>query len=444
MEIDRLLPQDINAEIAVLGAMMMDKEAIYKAVEYLSEDAFYRTAHRQIYNAIIDMFDKNEPVDLVTLTNKLRGKGELGNIGGAIYLTTILNSVPTAANVQYYIQIVNEKALAREVININNEINGMVYSQKEIVEVLNVSESKIFDIIQRGSKKDNFTTFLSSLAHKGFDYIEQVYEKKSSVVGIPSGYIDLDIMTLGFQPSDLIVIAGRPSMGKSALALNIAQNVVKREKMPVLFFSLEMSKDQIFMRVLCSEARVNSHKVKTGYLAEEDWARLTTAVGIITDSEKFIINDKSFLTPTELRIEARKMKAMYDIKLIIIDYLQLMTIKTKTESREQAISEISQSLKALAKELNIPIIVLSQLSRAVESRAEKIPQLSDLRGSGAIEQDADLVAFVYREEYYKPTPSNEGVAEIIIAKQRNGSTGTVKLAFIKQYARFENLSKVEV
>jgi replicative DNA helicase len=438
---EKIQPQSIEAEMSVLGAMLMDKEAICKAVETLPEDAFYKTTHRKIYSAILDLFERNEPVDLVTLTNELKKKGELSNIGGPIYLTTILNSVPTSANVEYYIRIVNEKALIRGLIAAATEITSMAYQPTEdVAQMLDRAEQLIFNIVQRKVSRD--FVHIGEMLHDSFETIEELYARKAHVTGIPSGFIDLDNLTTGFHPSDLIIIAGRPSMGKSSLALNIAQYASSREKIPVGIFSLEMSKEQLVQRMLCAEARVDAHKLRTGYLGEADWPKLTTAAGILAEAPIYI-DDTPAIPILEIRAKARRLKAKYNVGLIIVDYLQLIQGRMQLENRQQEISEISRSLKSLARELNIPLIALSQLSREVEKRGERRPQLSDLRESGAIEQDADLVAFVYREEYYKPTPENEGIAEVIIGKQRNGPVGTVKLAFIRKYTRFENLAKVE-
>lgn len=438
---EKIQPQSIEAEMSVLGAMLMDKEAICKAVESLSEDAFYKTSHRKIYSAILDIFERNDPVDLVTLTNELKKKGELGNIGGPIYLTTILNSVPTAANVEYYIKIVNEKALIRNLISAATEIVSMAYQPTEdVTQLLDKAEQLIFNIVQRKITRD--FVHIGEMLHDSFEIIEEIYTKKSYITGIPTGFIDFDTLTAGLHMSDLIIIAGRPSMGKSSFALNIARNVGTREKIPVGIFSLEMSKEQLVQRMLCAEARVDAHKLRTGYLGEADWPKLTTAAGVLAEAPIYI-DDTPGISILEIRAKARRLKAKYNVGLIIVDYLQLIQGRMQVDNRQQEISEISRSLKSLARELNIPVIALSQLSREVEKRSERRPQLSDLRESGAIEQDADLVAFVYREEYYKPTPENEGLAEIIIGKQRNGPTGTVKLAFIKKYTRFENLARIE-
>lgn len=438
---DRLPPQSIEAEISVLGSMILDKEAIGKAIETLEEDAFYKASHNKIYAAILDLFERDEPVDLITLTEELKRKGELSKVGGSIYLTTLLNSVPTSANVDYYIRIVNEKAILRNLINAATEIVGLGYqSVGDPSNILDKAEQLIFNVVQRKVRSD-FTP-LGKMLHDSFEVIEELYSRKAHITGVPSGYADLDALTSGFQPSDLIIIAGRPSMGKSAIALNIAQAAGAKEKIPVGIFSLEMSKQQLVMRMLCAEARIDAHRLRTGYLSESDWPRLTTAAGVLSEAPIYI-DDTPSIHILEIRAKARRLKSKNNIGLLIVDYLQLIQGKAGAENRQQEISEISRSLKALARELNIPVIALSQLSRAVESRSDRKPQLADLRESGAIEQDADVVAFVYREEVYDPKPENEGIADIIIGKQRNGPIGTVKLAFIHKYTRFENLAKVE-
>lgn len=438
---DRLPPQSIEAEISVLGSMILDKEAIGKAIELLEEDAFYKTNHKKIYSAILDLFEKDEPVDLVTLTEELKKRDELSQIGGSLYLTTLLNSVPTSANIDYYIRIVNEKSVLRGLINAGTEICNMSYqATTETSNILDKAEQLVFNIVQKKSHSDFIP--IGKLLHDSFETIEKLYDRKSHVTGVASGYIDLDSLTAGFHPSDLIIIAGRPSMGKSSLALNIAQNAGVKEKVPVGIFSLEMSKEQLVQRLLCAEARVDAHKLRTGYLSESDWPRLTTAAGVLNEAPIYI-DDTPAIHILEIRAKARRLKARYNIGLLLIDYLQLVQARSQIENRQQEISEISRSLKALARELNIPVIALSQLSRAVETRSDRRPMLSDLRESGAIEQDADVVAFVYREEYYKPDTENEGIAEVIIGKQRNGPVGTVKLAFIHKYTRFENLSRTD-
>ncbi len=377
---EKVQPQSIEAETSVLGAMLMDKEAICKAVETLSEDAFYKTAHRKIYSAIIDLFDKNEPVDLVTLTDKLKKKGELTNIGGAIYLTTILNSVPTAANVEYYIKIVKEKAMLRELIKLNMGIITKAYQPVESVDSLIESFGKeMLGIIQKSD--DSSVVRIGDRLHNTFTEIENLYGGKNRITGLSSGYTDLDMLTCGFQPSNLIVIAGRTSMGKTSLSTGIAIHSALIEHNPVLIFSLEMNLSQIVERILCTVARVDSQKIRTGYLGESDWPRLTTAAGSLGEAPIFI-DDTPAISISKLKARAMKYKNLYDIKLIIVDYLQLIQgTVIKGRNREQEISEISQSLKSLARELNIPVIALSQLSREVERRTNKRPVLSDLRES---------------------------------------------------------------
>jgi replicative DNA helicase len=432
-------PQSLDAELSVLGAMLLDKEAIFKAMEILEPTFFYKEAHRKIYEAILSLHDKDEPVDLVTLTEELKRRGELEEVGGLTYLSTILETVPTSAHIEHYAKIVMEKALLRKLIDAATRIITLCYNEQSNVEtLLDRAEQLVFDVVQRKITR-GFVNIVE-LIHESFEAIEALYSKKEEVTGIPTGFKEFDILTSGFHPSELVIIAGRPSMGKSSFCLNIAQYVGTKKKMPVGIFSLEMSREQVVQRLLCAEARVDAHKLRTGYLSESDWPRLTAAASLLSESPIFI-DDTPAVSILEVRAKARRLKAKHDIKLFIIDYLQLLQGRGESENRQQEISEITRSLKSLARELNVPIIALSQLSRAVETRSDRRPQLSDLRESGAIEQDADLVAFVYREEYYKPTAENEGVAEIIVGKQRNGPVGTVKLAFVKKYARFENLAR---
>ncbi|MDI6786115.1 MAG: replicative DNA helicase [bacterium] len=436
--IHKLPPQSIEAETSVLGAMLLDKNAISSVIEVLNEDAFYKDAHAKIYKSIINLFDKNEPVDLVTLSDNLKKEGVLEAVGGVSYLATILNSVPTAANIEHYAQIVQNKAISRKLISTCTEIINSSYAETgEVNQLLDNAEQLIFNIVSRKVSHDFVS--VADMLHDSFETIEKLYADRHNITGVPSGFIDLDKITSGFQPSDLIIIAGRPSMGKSSFCLNIAQYVGTKAKMPVAIFSLEMSKDQLVQRLLCAEARVKSTNLRSGFLQESDWPKLTTSAGILSESSIFI-DDTPGISILELRTKSRRIKAKYNIEMIIIDYLQLMQGRKGIENRQQEISEISRSLKALARELSIPIVALSQLSRAVEGRSDRRPQLSDLRESGAIEQDADLVAFIYRPEYYNPTPENEGIAEIIIGKHRHGPTENFKLAFIKEYTKFENLS----
>jgi len=443
MSIEKIPPQSIEAEMSMLGAMLMDKDAIGSAIELIEDDYFYRGVHQRIYQAIISLYEKNEPVDIVTLSEQLQHNNELASVGGSVYLTALLNSVPTAANIKYYAKIVQDKALLRKLITVATNIVTMGYEGGEdVANVLDQAERMIFDVVQKKITREFMP--LEAILHDSFELIEKLYKQKEHVTGVPSGFVDLDKYTSGFQPSDLIIIAGRTSMGKTSFALNIAMNAAIKSKVPAGIFSLEMSKEQLVQRVLCAEARVDANKLRTGYLSESDWPKLTTAAGVLAEAPIYI-DDTPSLSVLEIRAKARRLKARHNIGLIIVDYLQLArgTSSRGRDNRQQEVSEISRSLKSLAREINAPVIALSQLSRAPEARTDKKPMLSDLRESGAIEQDADLVMFVYREEYYKPTEENQGIAEIIIGKQRNGPTGTVKLTFINRFTRFENLERVE-
>ncbi|MDD5116014.1 MAG: replicative DNA helicase [Candidatus Omnitrophica bacterium] len=440
--LDKLPPQNLDAEMAVLGSMLLDEEAVAAAVEKLDAGCFYKDSHRKIFQAISDLYNANKAVDLITLTDALKKENSLDEIGGISYLTSLANAVPTAANINHYSGIVREKYILRTLINNSTKIISVCHeSDGNIAEVVDTAERLIFEVSDR--RNQGSYQHLKEIVKDSIETIDRLYQNKAHVTGIPTGYIDFDIKTAGLQPSDLIIVAGRPSMGKSAFALGIAEYAGVVEKVPTAIFSLEMSKEQLVQRMLCSHARVDAHKVRTGYLATSDWPRLTAAAGKLSESPIFI-DDTPAISVMELRARARRLKSHHDIKLIILDYMQLMRGSiTSIESRQQEISEISRSLKALARELNVPVIAISQLSRAVESRTDHRPQLSDLRESGAIEQDADVVVLILREEYYSPTPDNQGVAEAIIAKQRNGPVGSLKLAFIKEFTRFDNLSRVD-
>ncbi len=437
--LEKVPPQNLEAEMSVLGSMIMEEEAIAQAIEFLAEESFYHAAHRHIFSAILDLYDKGIAVDLITLTEQLRKPGNLEKVGGAAYLTSLINSVPTAANVEYYARIVQEKAILRGLINTATKIVTESYKDQQEVDLfLDKVESLIFNISQRRIRQD--FVHLSELIHDSIELAETLTQRKQLVTGVPTGFTDFDALTSGLQPSDLIVIAGRPSMGKSALAVNIALHAGVEKKIPVAFFSMEMSKEQLVQRMLCSEARVDAHKLRTGFLKSQAFTHLTNAAGRLAESPVFI-DDSPGISSLEVRAKARRLKSKENIGLIIIDYLQLMQGRLRTENRQQEISEISRSLKSLARELSVPVIALSQLSRAVESREPPRPRLADLRESGAIEQDADLVAFLYREEYYKKeTDENRGIAELNIAKQRNGPVQTIKLTFSKQYTRFDTYS----
>jgi replicative DNA helicase len=436
---DRIPPQAIDAEVAVIGAMLLDTAAVGAVSEILEESAFYKGAHKRIFRAIIDLFSKEEAVDLVTVTQELKRQKVLDDVGGAAYLSQVLGSVATTANVRHHAKIVLEKAILRRLINVATEVVQEAYDAGgDAAEILDRAEHVIFEIAQARVHRD-FVPMREILKHS-FEVIQELYDKKQHVTGIASGFDDLDSMTSGFQKADLVVIAGRPSMGKTAFALNVAAHASIDGNTPTAIFSLEMGKEQLVQRMLCCEARVDAHKLRTGYLADKHWSNLTTAAGLLSESAIYI-DDTPSMNVLEMRSKARRLKAEADVGLVIVDYLQLMRGLGRPENRQQEISEISRSLKALAKELNVPVLALSQLSRAVESRGgDRRPILSDLRESGAIEQDADVVMFIYRAEQYERTPENVGRAEVIIGKQRNGPTGTVHLAFQSECTRFDNLS----
>jgi replicative DNA helicase len=441
-DLEKLPPQNLEAEMAVLGSMLMDEAAIGVAVESLDKRSFYKDSHQKVFEAICDLYNANKAVDLITLTDELKGKGALDGVGGASFVTALVNSVPTAANINHYVSIVKEKSTLRTLITNSTRIIAMSYeTEGNIEDVVDNAERLIFEI--RDKRSGGTYLHLKEIIKDSIETIDRLYQKKAHVTGVATGFIDFDIKTAGLQQSDFVIVAGRPSMGKSAFALGMAEYAGVVDKVPVALFSLEMSKEQLVQRMLCAHARVDAHKVRTGYLAASDWPRLTAAAGKLSEAPIFI-DDTPAISVMELRAKARRLKAQQDIKLIILDYLQLMRGTTDySESRQQEISEISRSLKALARELNVPVVAISQLSRAVESRTDHRPQLSDLRESGAIEQDADVVVLILREEYYNPTPDNQGIAEIIIAKQRNGPVGSLKLSFIKEYTRFENIARVE-
>lgn len=442
--LDRLPPQNLDAEMCVLGAMLLNKEAVAEAIERINADCFYKEAHSRIYSAVITLYDANQPVDLVTITEHLRKRKELEAVGGAAYLSTLLDATPTVANVVQHLEIVREKALLRRLIQISSGLVNRCYdSDAEANELLDEAERQIFDITQHRSAQGIVS--IGELIKDSIETVEQLYHRKEHVTGVPTGYTDLDSMTAGFQPSDMVIIAARPSMGKTSLALNIAEYVAISEKLPTLVFSLEMSKEQLVLRMLCSHARVNAHNVRTGFISEtHDFPKLVNAAGKLSSAPIFI-DDTPAISVLEMRAKARRLAAREDIKLIIIDYLQLVrTLQKRTENRQQEISEISRSLKALARELSIPVIVLSQLNREAENRPDRKPRLSDLRESGAIEQDADVVILLFREEYYEPDNEEvKGKAELIMAKQRNGPVGTVTLTFIDEFTHFENYTDRE-
>jgi replicative DNA helicase len=439
----KLPPQNLEAEQSVLGGILIENEAINRVMEILDPDDFYRDAHRKIFNALINLSERDEPADLITLTNELRKIDQLDSIGGASYLASLIDSVPTAANIEYYAKIVKEKSILRKLIQTSTEIITQSYEDRGDVEVfLDEAERAIFDISEKRVRPSFFS--IRDVVKESFKTIERLFQKKELVTGVPSGFKELDRMTAGFQPSDLIIIAGRPSMGKTAFCLNVAQYAAVENKIPVAVFSLEMSKEQLVIRMLCSEAHVEGTRLRTGFLNESDWPKLTIAAGNLSEAPIYI-DDSAALSVLELRAKARRLKSERGLGMLIIDYLQLMKGRARVESRQQEISEISRSLKALAKELNIPVIAVSQLSRKTEERTGNRPQLSDLRESGAIEQDADLILFIYRDEVYNRAEDNpnRGKAEVIIGKQRNGPIGKIEMAFLDKFTTFKELYKGE-
>lgn len=440
MELAKITPHDIDAEQAVLGSMLTDKEAVNAAVESLKEDAFYRDDNRIIYQAIVNLYSKSEPIDIITLKDELESMDKFEQVGGYEYLASLPDKVPTTANVQKYIKIVEEKSILRNLIKTANEIIELGYSQTEDVEdIMDGAEKKIFDIMQSRNQKGYSP--IKDVLVESFTKLEELYNRKQHITGVPTGFYDLDYKTAGLHGSELILVAARPAMGKTAFALNIAANAALRGNAPVAIFSLEMSKDQLVNRILCSEAMVDSNKVRTGKLDEDDWVKIAGAIGPLSESEIYI-DDTPGISVMEIRTKCRKLKIEKHIGLVVIDYLQLVQGSNKrVGSREQEISEISRSLKILAKEIEVPVIALSQLSRAVEQRPDHRPMLSDLRESGAIEQDADIVMFLYRDDYYNKESEKKDIAEVIIAKQRGGSTGTVELIWKGNYTKFLNPEK---
>ncbi|HOE27032.1 MAG TPA: replicative DNA helicase [bacterium] len=437
--LDKLPPQNLDAEMGVLGAMLLDREAIGHAIEAITADSFYKGAHAMIFSAVVELFDANEPVDIITLSEHLKKRKELEAVGGASYISALLDAVPSAANVSHHLKIVREKALLRRLIAAASGIVSRCYDGgEEVNELLDEAEREIFDIAQRRDTQ-GFVKVGELIKHS-IETVESLYQKKEYVTGVPTGYTDLDTHTAGFQPSDLIIIAARPSMGKTSLALNIAEHAAIVGKIPTAVFSLEMAREQLVLRMLCSHARVSAHNVRTGFISEKhDFPKLVNAAGKLAAAPIYI-DDSPALSVLEMRAKARRLAAREKIGLVIVDYLQLMrSYSKKVENRQQEISEISRSLKALARELAVPVIVLSQLNREAEARPDHRPRLSDLRESGAIEQDADVVLLLFREEYYEPDNEEaKGRAEVIIAKQRNGPVGNVKLTFLEECTHFEN------
>ena len=441
MEIGKIPPHDVEAEQAILGSMLTDKDAVISALEVLKPEAFYREDNKAIYEAIVNLYNRAEPIDIITVKSELVSTGKFETIGGLEYLAILPDKVPTSANVEQYIKIVEENALLRNLIKTANEIINLGYSQtEEVDDIMDMAEKKIFDILKQ--KNQTGFTPIKDVLVETFAQIERLYNKSDVITGIPTGFIELDYKTAGLHNSDLVLVAARPAMGKSAFVINIAANAAIRSGVPVVIFNLEMSKEQVANRILCSEAMVDSNKVRTGKIEEEDWTKLASALGPISEAPIYI-DDTPGISIMEIRAKCRKLKLEKNIGLVIIDYLQLVTASgKKNSSREQEISEISRSLKILAKELNVPVIALSQLSRAPEQRKDDHrPILSDLRESGAIEQDADIVMFLYRDDYYNENSEEKNIAEVILAKHRGGSTGTVKLAWLGDYTKFANLER---
>jgi len=438
--LEKLPPHNLEAEESLLSAVLIDNDTLLDILEILKPEDFYRTGHQKIFASVIDLFNNSEPVDLVTLNNVLNEKGELQSVGGTPYLDSLVNIIPMAVNAPHYARIIHSKAILRRLIEKSTEIVQRCYQDRgEVDDVINFAERSIFEVSEDKTSKAFHS--ISELVASNFDTLEKRAESKSLLTGIPSGFSDLDHLTSGFQNSDLIIIAARPAMGKTSFALNIARNAAVEYNIPAAVFSLEMSREQLSMRMLCSEGRVDSSRVRSGMFHKQDWLNLTNAADVLSEAPIYI-DDSADITIASIRAKARRLKLDKDLGIIIIDYLQLMRGPVKSERRDLEISEISRSLKSLAKELNIPIIALSQLNRMLEQRSDKRPMLSDLRESGALEQDADLVAFIYRDEVYNKDENNpeKGKAEIILGKHRNGPVGTTHLTFLNTYTRFENLA----
>jgi replicative DNA helicase len=439
---DRTLPHNLEAERAVLGAILLHNDAFNLAAEVIDTQDFYRDAHRRIFDKMAKLVERGGAIDLVTLKEELGRSGDLDEVGGPAYITALVDGIPRGMNVEHHARIIKEKATLRNLIFSANKILATAYEAEEDADViLDQAEHAIFKIAD-DKVRDGFVS-LRDLAQSSLETIEKLHAHKELITGVPTGFTDLDQLTSGLQASDLIIVAGRPSMGKTSLVLNIAQHVGTKTAKTVGMFSLEMSKEQLFLRLLTAEARIDAQKMRRGYMGENDWGKLSRAIGTLSEA-KIFIDDTPSIGILEMRAKCRRLAAEHDLDLVIIDYIQLMQGRGRFENRTLELASISRSLKGLAKELRVPIVVLSQLSRAPESRSDHRPQLSDLRESGALEQDADVVVFIYREDLYadrsQPPADNEGVAELIIGKQRNGPTGVVKLAFIREHTRFENLA----
>ena len=436
----KIPPQSIEAEESLISGILIDNDTLIDVIDIISPEDFYRSAHQKIFSGIVELFSRNEPVDLVTLSNALKERGHLEEIGGATYLATLVDTVPLAVNAKHYAEIIHDKASLRRLIEKANEITKECFEDKgNIDEIIDFAESSIFEISKNKHKQSFYP--ISEIIDGNIETLEERQGNKTLVTGVPTGFTRLDNLTSGLQKSDLIILAARPSMGKTAMALNIARNAAVDANVPVAIFSLEMSKEQLSMRLLCSEARIDSSRLRGGFFSMEDWRKLTDAAGVLSEAPIFV-DDTPDISVMGIRAKARRLKMDKDIGLIIIDYLQLMKGRMSAERRDLEISEISRSLKALAKELDVPVMALSQLNRMLEQRNDKRPRLSDLRESGALEQDADVVAFIYRDELYNNDENNpkKGTADILLRKQRNGPTGEVILTFLDTYTRFENLA----
>ncbi|MBU1140599.1 MAG: replicative DNA helicase [Proteobacteria bacterium] len=436
----RIPPQNIEAEQSVLGTILLSDNSLSAVLETLESNDFYQDRHKLIFEAMVTLFEKNEPQDIITVSNQLKDINCLEKAGDVAYLATLTSIVPVTSNLFYYAKIIRQKSVLRSLIRVNTEIASRCFEEQGDIDILvDEAEQAIFEIAR--SKSNQSFTPLKRIIPGAFEAVEQLFKRKEMITGVPTGFTELDKMTAGLQPSDLIILAGRPSMGKTAFAMNIAQNAALLEKTGIAIFSLEMSKEQLAMRLLSSAGHIDSQRIRTGKLHNEDWPKLTRAVGMLTEAPMYL-DDTPAISVLEMRAKVRRLASQYPLGLIIVDYLQLMRGRNSTENRTQEISEISRSLKAMAKELKVPVIALSQLNRGLESRTDKRPMMSDLRESGAIEQDADVICFIYRDEVYNKADDNpnRGIAEIIIGKQRNGPTGTVKLTFIKEFTMFENLS----
>jgi replicative DNA helicase len=434
---ERTLPNNQEAERTVLGAILVDNAAFSSAAEILSREDFYRDAHRRIFESMAGLSERSQPIDLVTLKDELSRQNALEAVGGAAYLAGLVDGVPRVTSVEHWSRIIKEKAVLRNLIHAGNRIvHACFEGEEEAATLLDQAEKSIFDIAERRIRQGFLG--MPEIVKESFRTIDQLSQSKDVVTGLSTGFVDIDHMTSGLQKGDLVIVAARPAMGKTSFCLNVAQHVALRKGETVGVFSLEMSKEQLALRMLCSDGRIDAHRLRTGQLGEKDWARLAKAYADLSKSRIFI-DDSATITPLEMRAKCRRLKAEHGLSLIIVDYLQLVSGAGRIENRQQEIAAISRSMKGLAKELDVPVIALSQLSRAPEARTDKRPQLSDLRESGSLEQDADIVMFIYREEEYKASDENRGIAEIIIGKQRNGPTGSRKLAFIKEFTRFENL-----